>query len=71
MKIKKEIREERNDIYSFWKDNIKTDVSGNNFTIEEKLDENTLNNLSAEKAELVEKLDEIEVKINLILNYLQ
>lgn len=69
MKIKKEFREERNDIYSFWKENEKTDVSGNLFIIEEKVSESTLDILTTEQDELTEQLNRVTEKINLIINF--
>ena len=66
MRAEKEIREEREDIFSFWEDVVNVDKKGNEFVTEDKLDETTLVALEALVIELQGKIDIANAKIQLI-----
>jgi len=69
MTVKQEIREERDDVFSFWENSIQKDFEDNEFTIETKVDETTVVLLTELKDKLTLELDIINNKLNLIEKY--
>lgn len=65
MKIKKEIREERNDVFSFYEEKEIISVNGS-VIVDEKIDETTLIDLQVKKSELSNQLAIVTEKIRLI-----
>lgn len=65
MKIKKEIREERNDVFGFYEEKEIVGVNGS-VIVDEKIDETTLIELQAKQSELSNQLAIVNEKIRLI-----
>ena len=65
MKVKKEIREERNDIFGFYEEKEIVGVNGS-VIVDEKIDETTLIELQSKQSELQNQLEVVNEKIRLI-----
>ena len=65
MKILKEIREERDDVFSFYEEKAIQTLSGE-VLIDEKVDETTLIELQSKQSELSNQLAVVNEKIRLI-----
>ena len=65
MKIKKEIRQERNDVFGFYEEKEIIGVNGS-VIVDEKIDETTLIDLQSKHTELSTQLAVVNEKIRLI-----
>lgn len=65
MKVKKEIREERNDIFGFYEEKEIIGINGS-VIVDEKIDEATLIELQSRQSELSNQLAVVNEKIRLI-----
>lgn len=65
MKVKKEIREERNDVFSFYEEKEIIGVNGS-VMVEEKIEESTLIHLTEKQNQLTKEIEVINEKIRLI-----
>jgi prefoldin subunit 5 len=65
MKVKKEIREERNDVYGFYEEKEIVGVNGS-VMVEEKIDESTLTQLTEKQNQLTKEIEVVNEKIRLI-----
>ena len=65
MKVKKEIREERNDVFGFYEEKEIVGANGS-VIIDEKIDETTLIELQSKQSELSNQLAVVNEKIRLI-----
>lgn len=65
MKVKKEIREERNDVFGFYEEKEIVGVNGS-VIVDEKIDETTLIDLQSKQSELSNQLAIATEKIRLI-----
>ena len=66
MLVRKEIREERTDLYTFYAVETKTDKNGIQYEIETDLETVSIFDIQKNKAEKMEELAVIENKLNLI-----
>jgi phage/plasmid-associated DNA primase len=66
MKAIKEIREERDDVFSFWVEKAVQGVDGEMVTVEEMVDETTEETLLNNMEELRSKIEDINIKLELI-----
>ena len=65
MKVKKEIREERNDVFGFYEEKEIIGVNGS-VIVDDKIDETTLIDLQSKQSELSNQLEIVTEKIRLI-----
>jgi DNA anti-recombination protein RmuC len=66
MKAIKEIREERDDVFSFWVEKTVQGIDGEMVTVEEMVDETTEETLLNSMEELRSKIEDINTKLELI-----
>ena len=65
MKVKKEVREERDDVFSFYKEKEIVGINGS-VIVDDKIDEMTLIDLQSKQSELSNQLEIVTEKIRLI-----
>ena len=65
MKVKKEIREERNDVFGFYEEKEIVGINGY-IIVDEKIEETTLIDLQSKQSELQNQLEVVNEKIRLI-----